>query len=359
MGDPLRLSLLFHALALSLAHVPLCPCACCFSSASPQLLSRLLFPPPLSLSRLYCLFLLVACPLLLLPLPQEPAMITCVPALSPSSLPHSSSIFPLNRFPTNTLPLPLSSAAPLLLAMAHQALPDRSPPRNSAPSPDDSTAASAFDRGLGLLNAAEAEPRPIDNGFIWRSKTPSPPLSPSSASCLKASSSSSFSSTTTTTTSRSHSDEGSSPTRRTSDKNRQSPPPPPPSQYHPSSLPHQHRIPSPATPHSLVPPPSSSSSTFSTFSSSSSSSSALVSRTPKRIVYKLVQVDPSKERKRLKLPEAATKVLNAWFVENNNNPYPDDDEKKKLMDATGLTRTQVNNWFSYARRRASKNKPPV
>jgi len=76
-------------------------------------------------------------------------------------------------------------------------------------------------------------------------------------------------------------------------------------------------------------------------------------------VYKLVQVDPSKERKRLKLPEAATKVLNAWFVENNNNPYPDDDEKKKLMDATGLTRTQVNNWFSYARRRASKNKPPV
>ena len=86
---------------------------------------------------------------------------------------------------------------------------------------------------------------------------------------------------------------------------------------------------------------------------------SLVCRPQKRINFKLIQVDPSKETKRLKLPKSAIKVLSQWFAQHQDNPYPDDNDKTELAAQTNLTRTQINNWFSYARRRASKNKPPV
>lgn len=56
------------------------------------------------------------------------------------------------------------------------------------------------------------------------------------------------------------------------------------------------------------------------------------------------------------LPTDATAILKTWLFEHVDAPYPSDDEKADLMDRTGLTLTQVNNWFSNARRRTLKKK---
>ena len=52
-----------------------------------------------------------------------------------------------------------------------------------------------------------------------------------------------------------------------------------------------------------------------------------------------------------KLPEKATSVLKKWLFEHSSKPYPDDDEKQRLCLLTGLSLTQINNWFINARRR--------
>ena len=65
----------------------------------------------------------------------------------------------------------------------------------------------------------------------------------------------------------------------------------------------------------------------------------------------------SSNTNKLKLPDEATRILREWFLAHRENPYPGDAEKRTMMELTGLTRTQVNNWFSYARRRVLRNKP--
>lgn len=46
-----------------------------------------------------------------------------------------------------------------------------------------------------------------------------------------------------------------------------------------------------------------------------------------------------------------TRPLRNWFAANLDNPYPTEDEKTDLASETGMTRLQVNNWFTNARRR--------
>lgn len=46
-----------------------------------------------------------------------------------------------------------------------------------------------------------------------------------------------------------------------------------------------------------------------------------------------------------------TQVLREWFAANIQHPYPTDTEKSSLAERSGLTRTQVVNWFTNARRR--------
>ncbi len=41
-------------------------------------------------------------------------------------------------------------------------------------------------------------------------------------------------------------------------------------------------------------------------------------------------------------------VLREWY---NHNPYPSPREKRELSEATGLTTTQVSNWFKNRRQR--------
>jgi hypothetical protein len=46
-----------------------------------------------------------------------------------------------------------------------------------------------------------------------------------------------------------------------------------------------------------------------------------------------------------------TQILRDWFAVNIQHPYPSDDEKSILAEQSGLSKTQVINWFTNARRR--------
>ena len=56
-------------------------------------------------------------------------------------------------------------------------------------------------------------------------------------------------------------------------------------------------------------------------------------------------------RRRPVLPKHASNILNSWLCNRLENPYPTDHEKTALVLKTGLTMTQINNWFINARRR--------
>ncbi|KAK1263926.1 BEL1-like homeodomain protein 1 [Acorus gramineus] len=54
------------------------------------------------------------------------------------------------------------------------------------------------------------------------------------------------------------------------------------------------------------------------------------------------------------LPERSVSVLRAWLFEHFLHPYPKDSDKHMLAKQTGLTRSQVSNWFINARVRLWK-----
>ncbi|KAE8724675.1 BEL1-like homeodomain protein 7 [Hibiscus syriacus] len=54
------------------------------------------------------------------------------------------------------------------------------------------------------------------------------------------------------------------------------------------------------------------------------------------------------------LPESSVSILRAWLFEHFLNPYPKDSDKIMLARQTGLTRSQVSNWFINARVRLWK-----
>lgn len=51
-----------------------------------------------------------------------------------------------------------------------------------------------------------------------------------------------------------------------------------------------------------------------------------------------------------KLPKKATDVLKNWFLGNIQNPYPSHEAKEMLSKMTGLTRKQIQNWFTNSRK---------
>ncbi|XAR59585.1 hypothetical protein NMG60_11015471 [Bertholletia excelsa] len=54
------------------------------------------------------------------------------------------------------------------------------------------------------------------------------------------------------------------------------------------------------------------------------------------------------------LPESSVSILRAWLFEHFLHPYPKDSDKMMLARQTGLTRSQVSNWFINARVRLWK-----
>jgi hypothetical protein len=61
-----------------------------------------------------------------------------------------------------------------------------------------------------------------------------------------------------------------------------------------------------------------------------------------------------RKRKRDNLDEAAKEVMMEWINQHVADPYPTKEEKEVLSLRTGLTTTQISNWFTNARRRYLK-----
>lgn len=59
----------------------------------------------------------------------------------------------------------------------------------------------------------------------------------------------------------------------------------------------------------------------------------------------------SMTKRREPLSPVAVKKLRDWLENNTKAPYPDEDQKDNLSMETGLSVTQINNWFINARRR--------
>ncbi|ONK80685.1 uncharacterized protein A4U43_C01F20600 [Asparagus officinalis] len=71
-------------------------------------------------------------------------------------------------------------------------------------------------------------------------------------------------------------------------------------------------------------------------------------------IQQLKKNDTQSWRPQRGLPEKSVSVLRAWMFENFLHPYPKDSEKQLLALKSGLTRSQVSNWFINARVRLWK-----
>ncbi|KAL2007720.1 hypothetical protein VTN00DRAFT_7702 [Thermoascus crustaceus] len=62
-------------------------------------------------------------------------------------------------------------------------------------------------------------------------------------------------------------------------------------------------------------------------------------------------IDPRSKRRRGNLPKPVTDILRQWFHEHLDHPYPSEEDKQIFMSRTGLSISQISNWFINARRR--------
>jgi len=60
---------------------------------------------------------------------------------------------------------------------------------------------------------------------------------------------------------------------------------------------------------------------------------------------------PSDTKKRSRLPARSVALFRQWLFNHLDSPYPSEEEKEELAQKAGLKITQVNNWFTNARRR--------
>lgn len=73
---------------------------------------------------------------------------------------------------------------------------------------------------------------------------------------------------------------------------------------------------------------------------------------------------PRKVSKQIKKPnrhqqlcDRAVEIMNDWFMDHINNPYPQPVEKEQLAKLGGITVKQVTAWFSNRRNRSQNTKP--
>lgn len=57
------------------------------------------------------------------------------------------------------------------------------------------------------------------------------------------------------------------------------------------------------------------------------------------------------EKKKTGVPKQASEVLKVWFFEHIEKPYPSAADKKELCQRTGMSHTQIRNWFTNMRKR--------
>lgn len=73
-----------------------------------------------------------------------------------------------------------------------------------------------------------------------------------------------------------------------------------------------------------------------------------------KALQQLGMMRPHAWRTQRGLPESSVSILRAWLFEHFLHPYPKDSDKTVLARQTGLTRSQVSNWFINARVRLWK-----
>nr|GMC78767.1 homeobox protein BEL1 homolog [Ipomoea batatas] len=73
-----------------------------------------------------------------------------------------------------------------------------------------------------------------------------------------------------------------------------------------------------------------------------------------KAIQQLTMMDSHPWRPQRGLPERSVSVLRAWLFEHFLHPYPSDVDKHILARQTGLSRSQVSNWFINARVRLWK-----
>ncbi|KAJ0963120.1 hypothetical protein J5N97_028242 [Dioscorea zingiberensis] len=73
-----------------------------------------------------------------------------------------------------------------------------------------------------------------------------------------------------------------------------------------------------------------------------------------RAMQQLGMMQPHAWRPQRGLPETSVSILRAWLFEHFLHPYPNDSDKLMLARQTGLSRSQVSNWFINARVRLWK-----
>lgn len=61
--------------------------------------------------------------------------------------------------------------------------------------------------------------------------------------------------------------------------------------------------------------------------------------------------DSPNSKKRSRLPPGSVAIFRHWLFNHLESPYPSEEEKEELAHKAGLRITQVNNWFTNARRR--------
>ncbi|KAI9670039.1 MAG: hypothetical protein M1817_004519 [Caeruleum heppii] len=128
------------------------------------------------------------------------------------------------------------------------------------------------------------------------------------------------------------------------------PPPPPfaPLPASPSSAPRSYALNPPPQPYAPARP-------YTDVTARDSSRAPLSTGPPPLMTYESAP-DPRMERggsrrRRGNLPRPVTDVLRHWFHGHLNHPYPSEEEKQALMLRTGLTMSQISNWFINSRRR--------
>lgn len=60
-------------------------------------------------------------------------------------------------------------------------------------------------------------------------------------------------------------------------------------------------------------------------------------------------------RTRPPFSQGAVKILRRWFATHRSHPYPNQQEKENLCDLTGLSISQISNWFANVRRRSKSS----
>ena len=60
---------------------------------------------------------------------------------------------------------------------------------------------------------------------------------------------------------------------------------------------------------------------------------------------------PYNKSKRVNYPDWVTEIFENWLKDHLHDPYPSKSEKQELSFKTGLTLTQVSNWYMNVRKR--------